>query len=331
METENQHSEKYIINGKKCDYIGSSNIDSYVNNPTSTPIKMDIGNVNPGEKAFKFGCNICDYYTNKKCNIESHVKTKKHIGNQKTKKQQIHVCQLCDKIYNNRSGLWKHKRNCNKPISGNDVKTIVNTMNNDDELKKFLIEQNNEFKTLILEQNKQIIELSSKPATNKLILNSFLNKTCKNAQNLYDFVKQLQIGDHDLDETDRIGYVDGISKIFINALDQLDINQRPVHCRDTKRETVYIRHENQWEKEKFANVKLTNAIGHIVKMLQNIWKQRLIVKSQQANKSYAHPTTLIDVSEVTNAPRIDGTTIQESNTYYKRISRNIMKESIIEK
>ena len=204
-------------------------------------------------------------------------------------------------------------------------------MNNDDELKKFLIEQNNEFKTLILEQNKQIIELSSKPATNKLILNSFLNKTCKNAQNLYDFVKQLQIGDHDLDETDRIGYVDGISKIFINALDQLDINQRPVHCRDTKRETVYIRHENQWEKEKFANVKLTNAIGHIVKMLQNIWKQRLIVKSQQANKSYAHPTTLIDVSEVTNAPRIDGTTIQESNTYYKRISRNIMKESIIEK
>jgi hypothetical protein len=204
-------------------------------------------------------------------------------------------------------------------------------MNNDDELKKFLIEQNNEFKALILEQNKQIIELSSKPTTNKLILNSFLNKTCKNAQNLYDFVKQLQIGDHDLDETDRIGYVDGISKIFINALDQLDINQRPVHCRDTKRETVYIRHENQWEKEKFANVKLTNAIGHIVKMLQNIWKQRLIVKSQQANKSYAHPTTLIDVSEVTNAPRIDGTTIQESNTYYKRISRNIMKESIIEK
>ena len=134
-----------------------------------------------------------------------------------------------------------------------------------------------------------------------------------------------------LDETDRIGYVDGISKIFINALDQLDINQRPVHCRDTKRETVYIRHENQWEKENFANVKLTNAIGHIVKMLQNIWKQRLIVKSQQANKSYDHPTTLIDVSEVTNAPRIDGTTIQESNTYYKRISRNIMKESIIEK
>ena len=186
-------------------------------------------------------------------------------------------------------------------------------------------------KELIIKQNKQIIELSSKPTTtNKLILNSFLNETCKDAINLYDFVKQLQIVDIEYDEIDRIGYVDGISKIFINRLDQLDINQRPVHCRDTKRETVYIRHENQWEKENFANVKLTNAIGHIVKMLQNVWKQRLILK-EQASKSYSFPTTLIDVSEVTNAPRIDGTTIQQSNTYYKRISRNIMKETIIEK
>ena len=271
--------------------------------------------------ANKFYCEKCDYNTGRKSNYNKHLMTLKHQGKcipeTYETKAVANVANnfqcICGNVFNSRTTLWRHKNICN------------NTTNNIFTPKMFydLLQQNNEL-------TKQVIELSSKPTTtNKLILNSFLNETCKDAINLYDFVKQLQIGDIEHDEIDRIGYVDGISKIFINGLDQLNINQRPVHCRDTKRETVYIKHENQWEKENFANVKLTNAIGHIVKMLQNVWKRRLILK-EQASKSYSFPTTLIDVSEVTNAPRIDGTTIQQSNTYYKRISRNIMKESIIE-
>ena len=142
------------------------------------------GNEKVAQQINKFGCNICEYYTNKKSSIDKHITTQRHIiaTNNAIKVADInkkYICESCDKCYNNRSGLWKHKQKCNLKQSkiftsnnANDVKTIVNTMNNDDELKKFLIEQNNEFKAMILEQNKQnneltkqIIEMSTKPTT----------------------------------------------------------------------------------------------------------------------------------------------------------------------
>ncbi len=237
------------------------------------------------------------------------------------------------------SSLCNHKRNCNKPISGNDVKTIVNTMNNDDELKKFLIEQNNEFKTLILEQNKQIIELSSKPTTtnnnnttnnnttNNFNLQFFLNETCKDALNINDFISQLHVGIKDLEETGRLGYAEGISKIFINGLKQLEINQRPLHCSDAKRETIYIKDENQWEKDNEEKTKLTKAIKKVAhKNIEQIavWTEKN-PEYMDYNSKYSEKYMKL-IGEA-----MPGATYEESDKNYKKIARNITKKSIIEK
>ena len=106
-------------------------------------------------------------------------------------------------------------------------------------------------------------------------------------------------------------------------MEELEITQRPVHCSDTKRESVYIRHDNQWEKENFSNLKLTNAIGHIVKLLKNFEIQR------RDYTSFVFKPSLFDVSEVTNSVIMDWTTREESRKYYKQIARNIMRETII--
>ena len=290
-----------------------------------------------------YDCIYCKYTTVIKGNFLRHQMTSKHIlATKKDKKDKNNICKICNKVYKDRSGLWRHSQSCiafvehdsaltnTNQIDPNPVviNTIIEVVKQNNEFKELLAEQtkqNNEFKDLIIEQNKQIIELSSKPTTtnNNFNLKSFLNEKCKDAINLNNFVKQIQISNKDLDETNEIGYVDGITKIFINNLEELEITQRPVHCSDTKRESVYIRHDNQWEKENFSNLKLTNAIGHIVKLLKNFEIQR------RDYTSFVFKPSLFDVSEVTNSVIMDWTTREESRKYYKQIARNIMRETII--
>ena len=279
-------------------------------------------------------CEICDYTTSRHSHLLRHLMTYKHIQTEtKTLNSVLLVpnnidkftC-ICGNIYNSRTTLWRHRNKCDEK---NKTKpTIINTIME-------IAKQNNEFKDLLVEQNKQIIELSSKPTTTnnnqKFNLNSFLNETCKDALNINDFVKNLQITEKDVDETNKIGYVNGITKIFITALEKLEINQRPVHCSDTKRESVYNRHDNKWEKENYLNIKLTYAIGHIVKLLRNTAIQRNELLEKQGIRTNLFPEPRIDVSEVTKPIGMEYTTPKESGKNYDRISRNIMRETNIPK
>ena len=191
-----------------------------------------------------------------------------------------------------------------------------------------LLKQNNEL-------TKQVIELSSKTSitnnttnnNNSFNLQFFLNETCKDALNITDFVNQLQVGIKDLEATGRLGYTEGISKIFINGLKQLDINQRPVHCSDSKRETIYIKDENIWEKEDVKHSKLTNAIKDVAhKNIQQIqvWTEKYPEHKDLSSKYNDKYMKL--VSEA-----MPGSTKEESDKNYKKIVTNIMKESLIEK
>jgi hypothetical protein len=94
-------------------------------------------------------------------------------------------------------------------------------------------------------------------------LNFCLNETCKNAMNITDFVSQLQVGVSDLEETGRLGFAEGISKIFINGLKQMELDNRPLHCTDSKREVLYIKDKNAWNKETTEKPLLLNAIKQI--------------------------------------------------------------------
>jgi hypothetical protein len=208
-----------------------------------------------------------------------------------------------------------------------------------------MMKQNNEFKELLVEQgkqlteqNKQIIELSSKPTTtnnnnnttnnnNNFNLNFFLNETCKDALNITEFVNQLHVGIKDLEETGRLGYADGISKIFINGLKQLEVNQRPVQCSDAKRETIYIKDKNQWEKDDDEKVKLTKAIRSVAhKNIEQIsvWTGEHPEYMENNSKYNEKYMKLLYES-------MPGSTKEESDKNYKKIARNITKESIIGK
>jgi hypothetical protein len=134
-----------------------------------------------------------------------------------------------------------------------------------------LIKQNNEFKTLLIEQNNKIMELAKEKSltinntTNNnqsFNMNFFLNEQCKDALDIMDFVNSLQLSLSDLENTGKVGYVKGISDIFLRGLRELDVYKRPIHCSDLKREVLYVKDNDIWEKDE-DNKKVKKAIQHI--------------------------------------------------------------------
>jgi hypothetical protein len=169
----------------------------------------------------------------------------------------IFIC-CCGKQYSFRQGLWKHKKNCNYII--NDVKKEPEKGNNDNNnaLIQYLISENKEFKNLILEFVKKdnnnitnnISNINNTNSHNKTFnLQFFLNETCKDAMNMSDFINSLTLQLSDLESVGKLGFVDGISNIIIKNLEALEVEKRPVHCCDAKRETMYIKDNDKWEKE----------------------------------------------------------------------------------
>jgi hypothetical protein len=241
------------------------------------------------------------------------------------------MCQICNKVYKDNSGLWRHNKKC-KIISNKD------NINNDDkqqQLIDYLMKENSEFKHFMLEQNKQMIQLAQNAGhnittnnnTNTFNLNFFLNETCKNAMNIMDFVSQLHVGITDLEETGRLGFAEGISKIFINGLKDIDISDRPIHCSDSKRETLYIKNNDQWLKESEDKAVLTNAIKHVAhKNMKQISEWTKINPEYNDSESRQNDKYLKIVSEA-----MSGSSQEETNKNYTKIIKNIVKETVIDK
>jgi ribosomal protein L37AE/L43A len=227
----------------------------------------------------KYCCEICDYNTNRKSNLNNHLLSAKHLkelnGNEiKQKLSTKHNCENCSKIYETSAGLWKHKKKCFQ--KENITEPVIEPENNiSSDLILNIIQQNQEFKDLLLEQNKIIIEMSKNNNTtniNNSMNNShnktfnlqlFLNETCKDAMNIMDFVDSLKIQLSDIESIGELGFVNGISKFIIKNLKALDENMRPVHCSDPKRESLYVKDANVWEKEDSENKKIKKAIKYI--------------------------------------------------------------------
>jgi hypothetical protein len=275
-------------------------------------------------------CEKCDFVSCNKKDYTRHLETKKHFVNlcqpdftQKTPYQ----CS-CGKSYKDKSGLWRHKKKCCEKIPENSVEKI----NEAEKLIQYLMHENSEFKQLLIDQNKQMIELAKNSGTynttnNSFNLNIFLNETCKNALNIMDFVNQLQVGVKDLEETGRLGYADGISQIFINGLKNLDISNRPVHCSDFKREIIYIKNDDQWNKDNEEKSLLTNAIKHIAH--KNI---KQIPLWQKANPEYNNPESKQNdryLKLICNV--MSGSTKEEQDQNICKIIRNVTKEVVIDK
>ena len=282
----------------------------------------------------KFYCENCDYGTSKKSSYDDHLISKRHnkstiINDDLPKFCSGYICQNCGKKYKDNSGLWRHKKTCKHTF--NTIKDITKK-EEVETLVQYLMKENSEFKQLIIDQNKQMIELSKNTGNNNnninnFNLNFFLNETCKNAINIMDFVSQLQLGIKDLEDTGRLGFAEGISKIIINGLKQMDISDRPIHCSDSKREVVYIKDKNQWNKESEDKTILTNAIKHVAhKNMKQISEWTKDHPEYNDSTSKQNDKYLRIVSE-----SMSGSSQEETNKNYNKIIKNIAKETIIDK
>ena len=229
----------------------------------------------PQKKTPKYFCQKCAFTTSNKKDYERHISTPKHQNDDKmmTKKPQktpnsdtnIDFICVCGKQYKYRQGLSIHKKKCMFNITENN-----NSLNEKDLILN-LLNQNNQLQNQIMGLYKERSTVQILNNTNGNInshnktfnLNVFLNEHCKDAMNIMDFIDSLKLQLSDLENVGKQGFVEGISNIIVKNLKALDIHKRPVHCSDSKREVMYVKDEDKWEKENDEKLKLRKAIKHI--------------------------------------------------------------------
>jgi hypothetical protein len=231
-----------------------------------------------------YKCDICDFNCSKESNLKKHFLTQKHqkltFLTENVKKMPDHICINCKKHYKSREGLWYHKKKCTIPINNNITTNNLNTILDVSQLTHLVLEvvkSNQDFQKQTQEMYQDIQSQmnniyntnntkNTKNITNNIFnMNFFLNEKCKDAMNIMDFVNSMTLQFSDLEQVGNLGYVEGISKIIINKLNELDVYKRPIHCSDAKREIIYVRDNDVWEKENVTYDKLRKAIKYITK------------------------------------------------------------------
>jgi hypothetical protein len=276
-----------------------------------------------------FECKDCDYSTCSSKDFKKHTETKKHIRNiyqhlsTDFQPEKMHFCKNCDKAFKERTGLWRHKKKCN-------FKMVDQSLPTDKELMMHFIKNNTEIQQMMMELIKNGINNTNcnNTTNNKTFnLNLYLNETCKDAMNITDFVNSINLSLEDLENTGRKGYVEGISTIFLKNLNNIEHHMRPIHCSDQKREIIYIKDNDKWEKECYEKPILTKAIKNVaVKNIKQIkfWRDK-------------HPDcTLADSTKndlylkiVSNS--MNGLTEEECKKNINKIISNVAKEVGIDK
>jgi len=298
-------------------------------------------------------CKKCDYKCSKISDWKRHILTRKHQNTDKmltnvdkksaeSAENKILVCD-CGKQYKHRQSLFVHRKKCKTfIISENEKekekekeKEINSTyeLNTNENLIQYLLKENSDFKNLIMELvkkdfiNNNTTNNVNSHNNNSFCLNVFLNDTCKGAMNMSEFVDTIAIQMSDLENFAHMNYADGVSKILLKNLNNLETTQRPIHCSDLKRETVYIKENDCWTKETDDKPNLKNAIKQIA--FKNIKHINEWVKE---NPGCRDPTTKQNVKYnkiVMNS--MSGGTVEEQQDNIEKIVKNVTKAVTIDK
>uniref|UniRef100_A0A6C0B122 C2H2-type domain-containing protein n=1 Tax=viral metagenome TaxID=1070528 RepID=A0A6C0B122_9ZZZZ len=284
-------------------------------------------------KVEEYCCIKCDYTTCKKSSWTKHINTKKHNFNivEKVSPDPIpsYTCEFCSKKYKERTGLWYHSKKCVKIQENLSPNMLLEIVKQNQEFKELLVEQNKENAKL----QKQLLDMAKEgkvinnTTNNKFNLQFFLNEQCKDALNLMDFVNTVQLKLSDLDTVGQLGYTEGISKIFIRNLKALDVSKRPIHCSDLKRETLYVKDKDAWEKENEENAKIKKAIKYVAN--KNI-KQIPGWVEENPNSSDTESKKHMEYLHIVNQC-MGGKTREQDETFENKIIKNIAKEVMIDK
>ena len=311
------------------------------------------------KKLQKFYCKNCAFVTSANWRLDRHNLTDKHkketmddvLDDKKVAKSCTPYFCHCGKEYKYRQGLWKHQKSCKKEttkkVDKNKMskmsKMSKNEMDDTDEKETFekeemimmLIQQNTELMKETSEFKNMMMEVIKNGTHNTTHTNShnksfnlqfFLNETCKNAMNITDFIDSLQLQLCDLEKVGDVGYIEGISNIIIKSLNALDVSERPIHCTDKKRETMYIKDEDKWEKEDEQKIKLHRMVKKVANKNINLISafQELHPEYKKISSKYADQYNKIIIESMGG---------KGDNEYEKeeKIIKKIAKEVFIDK
>ena len=285
----------------------------------------------------EFECKKCDYVCNNSYLLRQHLNTQKH--NRISDETSHNICN-CGNVYKTRSGLWKHEKKCllSKVDTNIDYKELVNQLLTDNrELRNFIIdqskvttdtmnkviEQNTDIMNKAMENNKPTIINQNNTQNNnqKFNIHMYLNEECKDAMNFSDFIKNIVVSREDLENTARLGFVDGFSKIIIENLNKMTVTKRPIHCTDVKRETMYIKDDDKWNKEE-DSTKINKVIQEVTrKSLRTLldWK----AENPDNNDNDSEFSNLCIIIQKNSMAGYD------RDTYFPKVARAVAKEVAI--
>ena len=263
----------------------------------------------------KFYCEKCNYKCNKKSEFNKHLSTNKHnIPTNPTSNPiyidtpRIYSCE-CGKIYKHASTLYHHKKKCTivqaehnneleveQPINDNlfTQKMVEMVLSQNKEVMNVIMDKvalnQNDFMNKMMEIMPQMMPQignttnnntnSHNTTNNQFNIQMFLNEHCKNAMNLTDFVQSLPITSETYDSTIENGLTKTITNLMLNGLNELDILERPIHCTDASRKTLYVKESDTWEKD--------NELLHVIDSIKYLSvKQRGMIKTwKEANEGW---------------------------------------------
>jgi hypothetical protein len=305
------------------------------------------------KKDLIFECLCCDYKCSRKHDLERHFLTKKHNLREMEIKtpqnasirvncEENYIC-YCGQMYKTKCGLWKHKKKCEKemPVTIENsiqslpneelLKIIMTQVNNSKDMHELQMETNKMFMEFMKTQQQQNQNMMMTQNNSNNINNSynknfnlqiFLNEKCKDAMNITDFVDQIKGSIEDIESIGDLGFVEGVSKIFIRELKNLGVYNRPVHCTDVKRENLYIKDDDKWEKENEEKAKMLKVIKNITKSNLGalpLWKQK--------NPYYADSSS----KQNDRYSRILLELINSEKKSYDKVIKNVSKCIVIDK
>ena len=250
------------------------------------------------KNASRFYCEKCHFKCSKQSDYTRHILTAKHqlVYNDTVNYAKSYTC-ICGNAYKHSSGLYRHRNTCTliQPTTLND--NIPPQPHNptthlvDASLVIELLKQNQEFKTIMLEQSKQLADQQNQlleavkdgklgntncnntTNNNKFNLNVFLNETCKDAISMDDFINSFEVTRDEFLHTGKVGYIEGLSAVMANRFKDMDVHTRPLHCTDLKRETIYIKNADKWEKDDADKTKMRKAVRGVArKNKQEMWR-----------------------------------------------------------
>jgi len=350
---------------EQCDYTTERLYDLKKHTQTKKHILRcldDVAESKPPEHVYD--CKVCDFSTTVYTEYVKHCETGFHSSYSEDKRPQCCYCGMQYSAQSNLLKHRKRCKQKNVVVQERtkekmseettEVRSLTEPTNEfryhttdallefikqSTEIQNVLIEQNEKLLQKTEEQSKQIQELAKNQAlatttnhnyttTNNSQFNIqvFLQEKCKDALNITEFLSSLQLQVSDLEKTGELGYVNGITRIFVNALRKLDLYKRPFHCTDIKRETLYVKDQDKWEKDNDEKTKLKHVVNRIGTM-----NFRQIKQWQEQNPEYEDLDSIVNDVYIKLSTIAMGAAYEEGERCTEKIMRNVMKEVVLDK